>query len=326
MTDLPDIQNTKSNHNIYIENVGITDLQLPIMVMQKDGKFQQTIANISCYVDLEPEVKGISMSRLLEVMHEYTYKPLNSDVIAEISKEIRKRSESKKCKVEMSFPYFMEKVAPLSRKRGYINHTVKFVCENDNDNIRITYGVVVVVTSLCPCSKEISDGGAHNQKCFVEVEYNTDEWVWIEDVILSVEACGSCEIFSILKRPDEKYITERAYGNPLFVEDIVRNVYASLNNTTGISDFKISVKSDESIHIHKAVAIASKCRTSNDFNYQDKDSDGNIIISCENIGEMKTPSSIRLATDGTISIDGVEQGRWRKEVNKDETNGPWGDH
>jgi GTP cyclohydrolase IB len=257
-TDLPDIQNTESNHNIYIENVGITDLQLPIMVMQKDGTFQQTIATISIFIDLAPEIKGISMSRLLEVMHEYTYKPLNANVISKITNVIRERSESDKCRLEISFPYFMQKTAPASGKKGYINHNVKFICENYRDYIDILYGASVIITSLCPCSKEISDGGAHNQKCFVDVEYNTTDWVWIEDVIHAIEKCGSSEIYSILKRPDEKVVTETAYNNPLFVEDIVRNVYSTLESFENISSFKVSVKSDESIHLHKAVAITSR--------------------------------------------------------------------
>jgi GTP cyclohydrolase I len=198
------------------------------------------------------------MSRLLEVLHEYTFKPLNIDVIESITKVIRKRSESDKCFLEIKFPYFMEKCAPVSHKKGYVHHNVKFTCENNKDNISTKFGVTVIVTSLCPCSKEISDSSAHNQKCYVEVEYTTNSWVWVEDVILAIEQCGSCEIYSILKRPDEKVVTERAYNNPLFVEDIARNVYTSLEKIKGVEAFKISVTSDESIHIHKAVALASK--------------------------------------------------------------------
>jgi len=258
MTDLPDIQNTKSNHNIYLNNVGIKDLELPILVLQKDGKFQQTIANFECYVDLEESVKGISMSRLLEVLHEYTYRPLNSDILRDITKLIRARSESNKCLLNLSFPYFMEKIAPASGKKGYVNHKATFTCINNEDETEEIYGVTVVVTSLCPCSKEISSNGAHNQKCFVGVTYQTNQWVWLEDVILAIEKCGSSEIYSILKRPDEKIVTECAYNNPLFVEDIARNVFNALENINGITTFDINVVSDESIHLHKAVAIAKK--------------------------------------------------------------------
>jgi GTP cyclohydrolase I len=266
VTDLPDIQNTKSNHNIYLENVGIEDLKLPILVMQKDGRFQQTIANINCYVDLEGEIKGISMSRLLEVLHEYTYKPLNNDIITDICDVLRQRSGSKRCKLYIEFPYFMEKCAPASHKKGYLNHTMRFTCVRDEDKMTMKYGVEVVVTSLCPCSKEISDNSAHNQKCFVDVNFETDKWVWVEDVILAIEKCGSSEIYSILKRPDEKVVTERAYNNPLFVEDIARNVFVALENIDGITDFDISIKSDESIHLHKAVALTSRsCRSKDDI-------------------------------------------------------------
>jgi len=255
---LADIQNTISNHNIYLENVGITDLKLPIMILQKDGKLQQTIATISCYVDLAADVKGISMSRLLEVLHEYTYKPLNTDVIKDITKVIRERSKSDKCLLEIEFPYFMEKTAPVSGRKGYVNHTIKFKCTNNLDVMEIKFGTTVIVTSLCPCSKEISVSSAHNQKCYVTVEYMTDAWVWVETVITEIEKCGSCEIYSILKRPDEKVVTERAYANPLFVEDIARNVYMALENIPGVTSFKVGVVSDESIHIHKAIAKASK--------------------------------------------------------------------
>lgn len=258
MTELADIQNTPSNHNVYLENVGIDGLYLPIMVLQRDGKFQQVTAKMTCYVDLAADVKGISMSRLLEVLHEYTYKPLNSDVIEDITKEIRKRSKSDKCYLQIEFAYFMQKCAPISHRKGYINHVVKFTCVNHKDIVETRYGASVVVTSLCPCSKEISESSAHNQKCYVDVEYKTNGWVWIEDVIETVEQCGSCEIYSILKRPDEKVVTERAYNNPLFVEDIARNVYVALENIKGVTDFKVSVMSDESIHIHKAIALVRK--------------------------------------------------------------------
>lgn len=255
---LKDIQNTPSTHEIYLENVGITDLKLPILIMERSGRFQQVTSNITCYVDLAAKVKGISMSRLLEVLHEYTFKPLNSDVIQDITKIIRERSESQKCFLKIEFPYFMEKCAPVSHKKGYVHHLVKFSCVNNKDIIDMTYSVQVIVTSLCPCSKEISKSSAHNQKCYVNVDYNTNSWTWVEQIIETIEKCGSCEIYSILKRPDEKIVTERAYDNPLFVEDIVRNVYTSLEKIHSINNFKISVMSDESIHIHKAVALATK--------------------------------------------------------------------
>lgn len=258
--DLPDIQNTQSNHNVYLERVGIEDLELPIMVMQKDGKFQQTVAKINCYVDLADNIKGISMSRLLEVLHNYTYKQLNANIVKEINDELIEKSESKLSEVIIEFPYFVEKTAPSSNKKGYINHKIKFKSLKINDFYYFDFGVSVVVTSLCPCSKEISNCGAHNQKCYIDVEYSTTEWIWIEDIINELEKCGSSQIYSILKRPDEKIVTETAYNNPLFVEDIARNVITTLENIKGIKDFKVSVRSDESIHLHKAVALTIKKR------------------------------------------------------------------
>lgn len=256
MTELKDVQNTQSNHNIYLDQVGIDELILPMLVLQKDGKFQQVTSNINCFVDLAAEVKGISMSRLLEVLHDYTYRPLNTDIVKDITNEILKRTQSKNCFLQMKFPFFIEKTAPVSNKKGYVNHDVIFMCSNYDGITNITYGLTVVVTSLCPCSKEISTSSAHNQKCYITIEYSTSEWIWVEDVINILEQSGSCEIFSVLKRPDEKVITERAYNNPLFVEDIIRNVYDKLSKFKGITDFSARVTSDESIHQHRAVAFA----------------------------------------------------------------------
>jgi len=255
---LPDVQNTKSNHNVYLEDVGITDLKLPISVLQKTGGLQNTIADFSCFVDLDASVKGISMSRLLEVLHDYTYRPLNSNVVIEITKKIRQKSESNKCKLEVRFPYFLRKSAPVSNKSGYIHYNLGLLCNNIKKKVSCQYYVGVYATSLCPCSKEISDNSAHNQRCYIEVTFETNDWVWFEDIITITENSASCEIFSILKRPDEKYVTENAYNNPLFVEDIARNVYVNLDEIKEINSFNIKVSSDESIHLHKAVAFAAK--------------------------------------------------------------------
>lgn len=258
MTTLPDVQNTPSNHNIYLPEVGITNIKLPIAVLQKSGGLQNTIAEISCMVDLEASVKGISMSRLLEVLHEYTYRPLNSDIVAEISEKVRIRSEANKSSLKICFPYFMLKTAPVSNKSGYIYYNVGFNCNNNKSEIHNEYYTGVYVTSLCPCSKEISNNGAHNQRCYIEITFTTNDWVWFEDVITIAEKSASCEIYSILKRPDEKHVTEKAYDNPLFVEDIARNVYSFLDTLKRIESFQIKVSSDESIHLHKAVALAAK--------------------------------------------------------------------
>lgn len=258
--DLPDIQNTKSNHSIYLNRVGINNLRLPMSVLQQNNNFQQTIGIFECFVDLDKNIKGISMSRLLEVLHEDTNKPLDNKVITDITKTLRKRCESNISSVSVLFPYFIEKTSPVTHKKGLVEYECGFKCFNDNDKITNSLFVKLIVTSLCPCSKEISENGAHNQKCYIECEFETSKWVWFEDIIKDLEFCGSSQIYSILKRPDEKFVTEQAYNNPLFVEDIARNVYTCLDikYNNHISKFKINVYSDESIHIHKAFAFANK--------------------------------------------------------------------
>lgn len=258
MQELKDIQNTKSNYSIYLDKVGINGLFLPLQILQKNGTYQQVTSEISCGVDLAAEIKGISMSRLLEVLHDYTFKPLNADVIENITDEIIKRSNSNFCELLIAFPFFIEKYAPVSNKKGYIHNNVLLSCTNNTGFCDIRYALTVNVTSLCPCSKEISDVSAHNQKCTIKVAYTTNEFIWFEDIISELEHCGSCEIYSILKRPDEKAITEKAYNNPMFVEDIARLVHNKLDNFKGIDKFTITVASHESIHQHDAVANVSK--------------------------------------------------------------------
>jgi GTP cyclohydrolase I len=255
---MKDIQNTQSNYNIYLHKVGINNLLLPMMILQKNGSYQQVTSEISCGVDLAAEIKGISMSRLLEVLHNYTFQPLNSDIIENITEEIRKKSNSNFCELLIAFPFFIQKYAPVSNKKGYIHNNVLFSCTNNNGVCNTNYSLGVTVTSLCPCSKEISDSSAHNQKCTIQVAYSTNEFIWFEDIISELETCGSCEIYSILKRPDEKAITEKAYNNPMFVEDIARFVYNKLDNFKGVESFIINVASHESIHQHDAVASVSK--------------------------------------------------------------------
>lgn len=258
MPELKDIQNTQSNYSIYLDNVGINKLYLPMMILQKNETYQQVTSEISCMVDLAAEIKGISMSRLLEVLHDYTFKPLNTEVIEHITEVIRKKSNSNSCELVIAFPFFIEKYAPVSNKKGYIHHDVLFATTNNNGVCNTKYSLSVTVTSLCPCSKEISDSSAHNQKCTIKVAYTTNDFIWFEDIISQLETCGSCEIYSILKRPDEKAITEKAYNNPMFVEDIARLAYNKLDNFKGIESFIINIASHESIHQHDAVACVSK--------------------------------------------------------------------
>lgn len=257
MVGLPDIQQSEPKYPIALNRVGITDLKLPIFIATKDNGFQHSVAKISCYVDLEAHKKGINMSRLPIAIHKYLDQPIRSTLIRDISEHIRQVSEAELCDLTYEFNYFIKKLAPVSKEPGFINHKVIFNGVKTKDDYKFTFTVGSLGTSLCPCSKEISDGGAHNQKCLVTIKSHTDpnHPIWIEDIVCIAEKCVSCEIFSVLKRTDEKFVTEAAYANAKFVEDIARQCYVTLLNVKEILDFEVRVSSDESIHVHRAEAI-----------------------------------------------------------------------
>jgi GTP cyclohydrolase I len=254
--ELPDIQNTKPEIQIALNRVGITDLQLPIYILQKDNKIQHSVAKISCFVDLESNLKGINMSRIPIALHKYLDSPISGKLIQSISENIRLNSNAKMCQLIYSFPYFIQKISPISKEPGLVIYPIKFNVTQSEDFSIFEVSIIATTTSLCPCSKEISEYGAHNQKCAIEItcQMDIDNFVWIEDIISIAETSASCEIFSVLKRIDEKYVTEQAYLNPCFVEDITRNCYEKLLTLKDIKKFKIEVTSDESIHNHKAYA------------------------------------------------------------------------
>lgn len=254
--DLPDIQNSIPEIQIALNRVGITDLQLPIYILQKDNKIQHSVAKIDCFVDLDSNLKGINMSRIPIALHKYLDSPISGKLIHSISENIRLNSNAEVCQLIYSFPYFIQKFSPISKEPGLVIYPVKFNVTKSFNSAIFEVSVITTTTSLCPCSKEISEYGAHNQKCLIEItcQMDIENYIWIEDIISIAETSASCEIFSVLKRVDEKYITEQAYENPCFVEDITRNCYKKLINLKYISKFKIEVTSDESIHNHKAYA------------------------------------------------------------------------
>lgn len=252
--NLPDIQNSKPIFEIGLNRVGITELKLPIVISQKSGGSQNTVAKVSCYVDLEPNQKGINMSRLPIGLHKFINSELSSEVIAKIAENIRIKSEAKECELTYDFDYFINKFSPVNNEPGLVDYKVKFTGIKSENKYTFKFNVRVTAISLCPCSKEISDGGAHNQKCYIDIECQPNDFLWIEDIILIAEKAASCEIYSVLKRPDEKFVTEKMYNNAKFVEDIARECYALLKNRTDLENFKVSVQSDESIHMHRAVA------------------------------------------------------------------------
>jgi GTP cyclohydrolase IB len=261
---LADVQKTKPNHAIPIHRVGIEGLKIPIYISQMNGVGpQHTVADVSVFVDLDGESKGTHMSRLAISVQEYMDRQLDSNVLQEITETIRQRCEAETAEVIYKFPYFIKKMAPVSKHPGIIYAEVIFNVVKTKTTHRFIMGVTATTTSLCPCSREISDASAHNQrsKVTITVSPKNKAFIWIEELIQIAEDCSSCDIYSVLKREDEKHTTEKAYDNPYFVEDMVRSVYMKLIDRSDIEWFKVEVSNEESIHQHNAIAkIDSKKR------------------------------------------------------------------
>jgi len=255
MEELKDLQNSKSNYNIPLKTVGIRNFKMPISLIKKNNDLQHTIANIDIFIDLKSVNKGINMSRLPIGIQKFKDKILNSKVINEIAEYIRNISEAERCQLIYQFPYFLTKISPVSKLEGLIYYDIKFNLINTIVESDFYITVSSMGTSLCPCSKEISENqGAHNQRSTINIttKIKKDNFVWIEDIISIIESCYSCEIYSVLKRSDEKYVTMSAYNNPKFVEDISRELIFKLSKLEGIVNYEFEVINHESIHQHDA--------------------------------------------------------------------------
>lgn len=254
VTDLPDIQKTKDTRGIFIQKAGICNLHMPVYIKMKDNSNCHTIADIEATVSVGLEVKGTNMSRLPIFIQDN--KMLTLDLIEDYTSQMREICGSDRCDLVYRFPYFLTKEAPISKLPGVVSYDCYFKVINNNDHISRFIGITAIASTCCPCSKEISDYNAHNQKCYIslECEVNKQGIVWLEDLIKAAESCSSCEIFTVLKRPDEKYVTEHMYDHPQFVEDVVRDAHLAIQKIPQIKEFKVSAKADESIHMHKACA------------------------------------------------------------------------
>lgn len=261
---IPDVQNTADARRIAIDKVGIKAIRHPIKVIDKNGGMQHTVAVFNMYVGLPHNFKGTHMSRFVEILNS-NERELSVESFEPMLREMVARLEAETGHVEMTFPYFVNKAAPVSGVKSLIDYEVTFIGEiHSKGSYQFTMRIVVPVTSLCPCSKKISDYGAHNQRSHVTVTAVLNDHMWIEDVVTLVEQQASCELFGLLKRPDEKYVTERAYDNPKFVEDMVRDVAGKLNAEERISAYCVESENFESIHNHSAYAlIEMDKRTSN---------------------------------------------------------------
>ena len=254
---IEDVQSRKDTRQIPINKVGIKDIRHPVRVKDRTMGEQHTVACFNMYVNLPHNFKGTHMSRFVEILNQHE-REISVESFKDMLREMAERLEADSGHIEMRFPYFVNKKAPVSEVESLMDYDVTFIGEIHNGVDEMTIKVVIPVTSLCPCSKKISDYGAHNQRSHVTVTARINDFVWVEEIIELVEQEASCELYGLLKRPDEKQVTERAYNNPKFVEDMVRDVAARLNNEDRISAYVVESENFESIHNHSAYALIEK--------------------------------------------------------------------
>ncbi len=254
---LRDTQNETDTRRIAIDRVGVKALRFPIQIRDKHHAIQNTVAVAALTVDLPHQHKGTHMSRFIEVLN--SHGPLlHVDNITDILHQLTERLHSENAHVDFEFPFFMEKSAPVSGAVGLIDYTARFSASLVDGHTEFIVTTLVPVTTLCPCSKAISAAGAHNQRGLVTLSVRTSLPMWIEDMIRLVEDSASSELYSLLKRPDEKAVTERAYANPVFVEDLVRNVAVRCDSDSNILWYRVEAENYESIHNHNAYALIEK--------------------------------------------------------------------
>jgi len=255
---IPDIQSSADTRRIAIDKVGIKSIRHPVRVAEREGGVQHTVATFNMYVGLPHDFKGTHMSRFVDILNG-NEREISVESFEPMLRAMVERLEAETGHVEMSFPYFINKTAPVSGVRSLMDYEVTFTGEiRARGEYRFTLKVVVPVTSLCPCSKGISAYGAHNQRSHVTVTATLNDHLWIEEIVRLVEKQASCEVFGLLKRPDEKWVTERAYDNPKFVEDMVRDVAAMLEAEPRIDAYVVESENFESIHNHSAYALIER--------------------------------------------------------------------
>ena len=254
MSALTDTQSERDDRQLPIDRVGVRSLRFPLRIRDRDSAVQHTVATVSLAVDLPHQYKGTHMSRFVEVLHAHGTE-LTVATIAGMPQELIKKLHADKAHVEFRFPYFRSKKAPVSGAEGLLDYGVIFEVNADKDASDFVLTVEVPVTTLCPCSKAISARGAHNQRGIVTLAVRFSEPVWIEDLIELVETSASAQLYSLLKRPDEKFVTEAAYDNPVFVEDLVRNVAQKAKSHPRLTWFRVEAENFESIHNHNAWAM-----------------------------------------------------------------------
>jgi len=253
-TRLQDLQSQTDNRGLSLELVGITRLALPLLIPSKNGEPKQVNASISFFTDLSQYSRGTHMSRFVEVLYRNRLNHLTLKALKKIASEAKKKLKAENAYLEVAFTYLVEKQSPISKKYSFVDYECKIISKVNCGDYKQRLIVKIPVLLLCPCSKAISKYNAHNQRAIVTVDADLIDKFWIEDLIKLVEKEGSCEVYPLLKRPDEKYVTEKSYENPKFVEDVVRDIASKLKNIVSIRSFKVECESYESIHNHNAYA------------------------------------------------------------------------
>lgn len=253
-----DIQNTADTREVPLQKVGVKNVKYPLQVLDKANRKQNTTASVNLFVNLPHNFKGTHMSRFIQVFHKY-HKDISMNNFLEMLEEIRTKLDAERAFGRVAFPYFIEKLSPVTKSPGMMEYMCTYEGESakskndEKPEQKFFISVKVPIATLCPCSKAISDYGAHNQRGFVKVKLLYSKFFWIEDVIKMIEDCASTPLYSVLKRADEKFVTEHAYDNPRFVEDVVREVYLGLKKF-GFTWFSVEAETEESIHFHNAYA------------------------------------------------------------------------
>jgi GTP cyclohydrolase I len=263
------VQNLPDGRRIAIDQVGVSELRYPIVVLDRERQTQQTVARIAMSVSLPHHFKGTHMSRFIEVLNQHRGE-ITVRTLPAMLAELRDRLHAESARVELTFPYFLERAAPASGARAFMDYDCTFVAQSDGKEEDFVLGVRVPVTSLCPCSKAISDYGAHNQRGYATIDVRTfrptggpPAFIWIEELIDLAERSASAPVFPLFKRADERHVTMQAYDNPVFVEDIVRNIAGQLREDPRVAWFRVHAVNHESIHNHSAFARIEWARPDN---------------------------------------------------------------
>lgn len=250
-----DMQNESTEIKIPLKRVGISNYDFPITLQDKKNKSQKTVAQVSMFVDLPKDVKGTHMSRFIEILNNNAHIVFNLKRTDILLKQMKKKFGCQRAHIELTAPYFLTKKAPVTKMESLFKIEIQFKYVSNNEKTQQILGIKVPVTSLCPCSKKISKYGAHNQRSFISLEVILKKFIWIEELVEIIERNSSSPIYPLLKRPDEKFVTEYAYEHPTFVEDLIRKISSDLIKDKRVSWFKVNAESQESIHTHNAFAM-----------------------------------------------------------------------